>query len=104
MLKMKDHAIDILKETILEITDFEDKIKCIFVPHLNVRELEWVNIALWKEYLKFEKTLEDEAKIYIDKSGDALKYLDVVDMYYGDGDEVAHRCRNIGVPVMIRKA
>ena len=104
LMQYKENAISRLKETVLDIIGNEDRIRCIFAPHTNVNELERIDPDFWEEYKIFEKALIDEGKIYIDKSGNALKYIDIVDGYYGDGDEVAHRCRNTGIPVMIRKA
>ena len=104
LLKYKEHSIDRLKNTISDIKAHKDKLNCIFAPSLNVRELERINLGLWKKYLEFEKTIEDEGQIFVDKSGDVLKYIDIVDGYYGDGGEVAHKCRNRGIPVMLRKA
>ncbi len=104
LFQYKEHAISRLEETVSDIIGHEDRLRCIFAPNPNIKELERIDDALWEEYKNFEKSLFGEEKIFVDKSGDALKYIDIIDGYYGDGDEVAHRCRNKGIPVMIRKA
>ncbi len=104
LFQYKEHAISRLEETVSDIIVHEDRLRCIFSPNPNINEIERVDGVLWEEYKNFEKSLIDKEKIFVDKSGDALKYIDIIDGYYGDGDEVAHRCRNTGIPVMIRKA
>lgn len=104
LLQYKERALAKLKESVYTITSHIDKIMCIFSLDNNIRELERIAPKLWKEYLLFRDMLKDKINIILDESGDVMKYIDVVDGYYGDGDEVAHRCRNKGIPVMLRKA
>lgn len=104
LLENKDCAVERLKETVSDITDNQDRIKCIFSPGKNVSELEHIDPDLWTKYKAFIDELSQDDRIYLDDKGDALAYIDIVDGYYGDGDVVAHRCRNKGIPVMIRKA
>ena len=104
LLENKYCAVERLKETVSDITENQDRIKCIFSPGKNVCELEHIDPDLWTKYKAFIDELSQDDRIYLDDKGDALAYIDIVDGYYGDGDVVAHRCRNKGIPVMIRKA
>ena len=104
LLEHKDCAIDRLKETITDVLRNGDRIKCIFSPSDNVYELEHIDCELWVEYKFLVEDLQKDGHIYLDKKCNALAFIDIIDGYYGDGDEVAHRCRNKGIPVMLRKA
>lgn len=103
ILKCGDQIIDRLKETITIITNNEDRLRCIFSPSENVFELERINYELWAKYCMFIDGLSDNASVFIDEGCNALSFVDIADGYYGDGDVVAHHCRNKGIPVMIRK-
>lgn len=103
LLDHKDCAIDRLRETIADIVSNGDSLKCIFSPHANICELERIAPELWERYVEFIVNLKNESDIYIDESENAFRFIDIIDGYYGDGDEVAHRCRNKGIPVMLRK-
>ncbi len=103
LLEHKDCAISRLRETISEITGNGDRVKCIFSPNANVSELEHIDSELWNSYKLFIEDLKNEGQIYLDDKCNAISFIDIIDGYYGDGDEVAHRCRNMGIPVMIRK-
>jgi hypothetical protein len=104
LLEHKDCAISRLRKTISEITGNGDRIKCIFSPNANVFELEHIDSELWNSYKLFIEDLRKEGQIYLDEKCNAITFVDIIDGYYGDGDEVAHRCRNMGIPVMLRKA
>ncbi len=104
LLEHKDCAIDRLKETINTIVDNREWLKCIFSPSANVSELEHIDSKLWTEYKSFIEDMQKNENLYLDEKCDALSFIDITDGYYGDGDEVAHRCRYMGIPVMIRKA
>ena len=104
LLEHKENSIDRLRETISDIFSNDDRLKCIFSPNDNVYELEHIDNELWAEYKSFIEDLQKDQRVYLDEKSNALAFVDIIAGYYGDGDEVAHRCRNKGIPVMIRKA
>lgn len=104
LLEHKENSIDRLRETISDIFSNDDRLKCIFSPNDNVYELEHIDNELWAEYKSFIEYLQKDQRVYLDEKSNALAFVDIIAGYYGDGDEVAHRCRNKGIPVMIRKA
>ena len=104
LVQYRDQAMERLKKTIFDLTDNGDGIKCIFSSNPNMIELERIDSELWGEYRSFIEGLHKMDNIYVDENMDPFRFIDIIDGYYGDADEVAHRCRNKRIPVMIRKA
>lgn len=103
LLQYGEKGILQLEESFGAITEQRDYILCIFSPGCEMKELESICPQLWKQYeIITNRFIESGIGIY-DAEGISDDYPESFDAYYGDAGNLAHRCRNLGIPVMIRK-
>ena len=95
-------AIVKLKEAVQTIKEASDNIACIFTSSEDTDGIRHIDPELWGEYSLFTESLIDDG-IIVDTERDVMGYMDEVSAYYGTPGVLAHRCRNLGKPVMLMK-
>ena len=94
-------AIEKLKRSISMMEAHPDKLLCVFEPGIDIDEIRGIDPALRHSYHEFADSIKDKENVIYDNEHEAEKYLSHVSAYYGTAGNTAHKCRNLGKPVMI---
>ena len=90
-------ALDTIAETSKELI-------CVFTPNENIEYLEKCKPEIKQSYDKLVDSMNNRVNIIYDKKGLSSKCLSAFAGYYGTECVTAHKCRNLGIPVMIMNA
>ncbi|MBQ6258819.1 MAG: hypothetical protein IJJ79_03970, partial [Lachnospiraceae bacterium] len=101
LLENGNAAIEKLKTAMLEITEHSDDLICIFSPSTDINSISDIDPGLWHAYTEFSASIKKKENVIYDEDQSAEKYISSISGYYGTAGVLAHRCRNIGKPVML---
>ena len=101
LLENENAAIEKLKTAMLEITEHSDDLLCIFSPSTDINSISDIDPGLWHAYTEFSASIKEKENVIYDEDQSAEKYISSISGYYGTAGVLAHRCRNIGKPVML---
>ena len=101
LLENGNAAIEKLKIAMLEITEHSDDLLCIFSPSTDINSISDIAPGLWHAYTEFSASIKEKENVIYDEDQSAEKYISSISGYYGTAGVLAHRCRNIGKPVML---
>ncbi|MBO5598257.1 MAG: hypothetical protein J5943_06630, partial [Oribacterium sp.] len=76
-------------------------IVCLFAPGRDISQIKDINAALWQDYTEFAESIENKENIIYDHGHNASRYIRYMSAYYGTAGSLAHKCRNMGKPVML---
>ncbi len=101
LLSYRSEAIRKLRSVQGTVEEFESQIICLFAPGRDLNELGSIDPGLWKEYRRFEEGLKESKVFQFVEEQDALEKLPRISAYYGTPGVLAHRSREMGLPVML---
>ena len=94
-------AVDKLKKSMNQMESAADDIVCLYAPGRDLDEIKGIDPELWNIYMEFADSIKDKENVIYDTDHMAEKYINFVSGYYGVAGSLAHKCRNMGKPVMI---
>lgn len=98
------HAITKLKDSMETIDETASSMVCVYVPDSDIEAIKQIDSDLWEGYVQFNESIKNKENVIINKERIPDSYMSYVSGYYGSAGVLAHRCRNMGKPVMIMKA
>ncbi len=102
LMQYKDKAIDKVVRSLQIFEEASDDIKTIYLQQDAIMtQLEYINAELYKKYMQAVSVFRDRGKISFEEERNAGMYMDQWDAYYGERGALAHRCIEMGIPVMI---
>ncbi|MBO6147929.1 MAG: LicD family protein [Lachnospiraceae bacterium] len=100
LLEHGSKAIDKLKSAMEQIESAAGLV-CLFAPGPDIDQIKDINADLWHDYAEFAGSIENKENIIYDFGHNAGKYIRHMSAYYGTAGSLAHKCRNMGKPVML---
>ncbi|MBE5837086.1 LicD family protein [Butyrivibrio sp.] len=102
LLRYREKAIDKIRRSLQIFEDSSAEIDVIYLQQEAIgSQLEKIDRGLHEKYVTAISDFEKRGKISFDKKGDALNNMDQWSSYYGEPGALAHRCIEMGIPVMI---
>ena len=100
LLEHGSKAIDKLKSAMEQIESAAGLV-CLFAPGPDIDQIKDINADFWHDYAEFAGSIENKENVIYDYGHDAGKYIRHMSAYYGTAGSLAHKCRNMGKPVML---
>ncbi|MCR5517875.1 MAG: LicD family protein [Lachnospiraceae bacterium] len=94
-------ALDKLEEAMNQFKENSTDVVCLYAPSRDLDEIREINPDLWRSYLEFTDSIKDKKYVIYDNDHNAEQYINFVSGYYGTTGSLAHKCRNMGKPVML---
>jgi len=86
------------------ISGASSDIVCVLAPGEDIEDLKTCEPDLWNAYDEIRRGLPSHENIIYDKKGLSHTCLGAFSGYYGTSGVLAHKCRNMGIPVMLINA
>ena len=96
-----DDAVDKLERSVSQIGENSADVVCLYAPSRDIDEIREIDPNLWRSYEGFTDSIKDKKSVIYDTDHNAEKYIRFVSGYYGAAGSLAHKCRNMGKPVML---
>ena len=94
-------AVSKLERSIGEIEENSADVVCLYAPSRDLDEIREIDPDLWRSYTGFTDSIKDKKSVIYDTDHNAEQYINIVSGYYGAAGSLAHKCRNMGKPVML---
>ena len=94
-------AVGKLKESMSQIEENSADVICLYAPSRDLDEIRVIDPNLWHSYKGFTDSIKDKKSVLYDADHNAEQYINFVSGYYGVAGSLAHKCRNMGKPVML---
>jgi hypothetical protein len=94
-------AVRKLERSIGEIEENSADVVCLYAPSRDIDETREIDPNLWRRYEGFTDSIKDKKSVIYDTDHNAEQYINIVSGYYGVAGSLAHKCRNMGKPVML---
>ena len=96
-----DDAVDKLERSVSQIGENSADVVCLYAPSRDIDEIREIDPNLWRSYEGFTDSIKDKKSVIYDTDHNAEQYIRFVSGYYGAAGSLAHKCRNMGKPVML---
>ncbi len=104
LLQYGKKALKKLSDSVATISEASEKIACIISPETGIDMVEKIDRELWKQYCDLFDVIRSDEDIIFDESREVDSHINKLNAYYGCAGNLAHRCRNAGIPVMLMSA
>ncbi len=104
ILHYRNLAIKKIQEALNIISGSKEKIALIFSPDVQEDRLEVIDHEIFEQYEGLISDIKRTDEVIYDDSGMSDTYVSCFGAYYGCACNLAHKCRNAGIPVMIMNA
>ena len=101
LIEKRHRAVEKLKDAMQTIIEASEHVACIYSAGADVSGIETIDYELWKDYRTFYESISDSDNVIIDSDHMVKDCLSYISGYYGTPGVLAHRCRNLGKPVML---
>lgn len=100
--RFSEQALDKIQRSLEIFEKAGDGILAIFEPQAYLDDnLKNYDEDLYQQYKDMTYSIENIRNVVLDDEGIALSCMDKWDAYYGEQGALAHKCRELGIPVMI---
>jgi hypothetical protein len=101
LMEYRNDAVSKLERSIGEIEENSADVVCLYAPSRDLDEIREIDPDLWRSYTGFTDSIKDKKSVIYDTDHNAEQYINIVSGYYGAAGSLAHKCRNMGKPVML---
>ena len=101
LMENEHKGVEKLKSAMEIITEASDSLICVYSPDWDVAEIQSIKPELWDEYIEFIDSIKKIDMVIYDEEHLADSYPEEFSGYYGTTGNLAHKCRNSMIPVMI---
>ena len=98
----QEKAIDKISRSLNIFEEAGDSIIAVIVPQNAIlSQLREIDEALWNKLEPVLNTISERKNCVLDIQGITLNHMSKWNAFYGDRGAVAHKCIEMGIPVMI---
>ncbi len=102
LMQGQEKAIDKISRSLNIFEEAGDSIIAVIVPQNAIlSQLREIDQALWNKLEPVLNTISERKNCVLDNKGIALNNMSKWNAFYGDRGAVAHKCIEMGIPVMI---
>ena len=101
LMEHGNDAVGKLERSVNQIEENSADVVCLYAPSRDLDEIREIDPDLWRSYTGFTDSIKDKKSVICDTDHNAEQYIHLVSGYYGAAGSLAHKCRNMGKPVML---